>query len=296
MGSRQMKRVGFVGLGLMGGPMAANVARVGYPLIVFNRSASKAELLRALGARVASSLREVAAASDVVICMLSDAGAVHEVLSGKDGLLAGGRQGMTLIDMSTVAPEESRATAVDIAAHGWTMLDAPVFGSTGPAKEGKLGILVGGAADNFEAHRDLLAAMGTFIVHLGPQGSGALAKLCFNLMVASQLGSLAEAMALAVKGGLTPEAMGQVLKSSPVLSNLINRKIDTIVSGDFAPAFPLKHMHKDLGLMVGTARRMEARLPATEALFELFTQAEAAGLGELDAVAVYRQLASVAGN
>jgi 3-hydroxyisobutyrate dehydrogenase-like beta-hydroxyacid dehydrogenase len=289
-----MKRVGFVGLGLMGGPMAANVVRAGYPLTVFNRSASKAEPLRALGARVASTPRDVAANSDVVICMLADAAAVRAVLEGEDGLLAGGREGMTLIDMSTVAPEESRATAADLAARGWTMLEAPVFGSTGPAKEGKLGIMVGGEAEVFEAHRDLLATMGTFIQYMGPQGSGALAKLCFNLMVASQLGSLAEAMTLAVKGGLSPEALGQILKASPILSNLIDRKIGVVVSGDFTPAFPLKHMRKDLGLMVGTARRMGVQLPATEACFEIFNQAQNAGLGEQDAMAVYRQLASMA--
>ena len=290
-----MKRVGFVGLGLMGGPMAANVARAGYSLTVFNRSSSKAAPLVAVGATLASTPREVAANSDIVICMLADAAAVRAVLEGEDGLLAGGQGGMTLIDMSTVAPEDSRATAAEIATHGWTMLDAPVFGSTGPAKEGKLGILVGGEREVFDATRDLLATMGTYIVHLGPQGSGALAKLCFNLMVAAQVGSLAEAMTLAVKGGLTPEAIGQILKASPVLSNLISRKIDTIVSGDFAPAFPLKHMHKDLGLMVGTAREMGARIPVTEANFDVFAQAKAAGFGELDAVAVYRHLASMAG-
>jgi 3-hydroxyisobutyrate dehydrogenase-like beta-hydroxyacid dehydrogenase len=290
-----MKRVGFVGLGLMGGPMAANIARAGYPLTVFNRSVAKAEPLRALGAEVASSPRQVASNSDVVLCMLSDAAAVHEVLSGPDGLLAGGRKGMTLIDMSTVAPEDSRAVAADVAAHGWRMLDAPVFGSTGPAKEGKLGILVGGDAQVAEDQRDLLATMGTFIVHLGPQGSGALAKLCFNLMVAAQVESLAEAMALAVRGGLKAETMGQILKVSPILSNLITRKIDTIVGGDFTPAFPLKHMHKDLGLMVGTARAMGARLPVTEANLEAFAGAKGAGLGELDAAAVFRHLVSMAG-
>jgi 3-hydroxyisobutyrate dehydrogenase-like beta-hydroxyacid dehydrogenase len=290
-----MKRVGFVGLGLMGGPMAANVARAGYPMTVFNRTSTKAAPLVAVGATLASTPRDVAVASDVVICMLSDTAAVREVLGGEEGLLAGGREGMTLIDMSTVAPEESRATAADLAAHGWRMLDAPVFGSTGPAKEGKLGIMVGGEAEAFEAHRDLLATMGTFLVHLGPQGSGALAKLCFNLMVAAQVESLAEAMTLAAKGGLSPEAMGQILRVSPILSNLIDRKIGAIVSGDFTPAFPLKHMHKDLGLMVGTARQMGARLPATEATLEVFTQAKAAGHGELDAVAVYCQLASTAG-
>ena len=290
-----MKRVGFVGLGLMGGPMAANVVRGGFPLTAFNRSSAKAEPLRALGVKLAATPRDVAAASDVVICMLTDAAAVHNVLTGEYGLLAGGRKGMTLIDMSTVAPEQSRDTAAGIAGYGWEMLDAPVFGSTGPAREGKLGIMVGGEAALFEEHRDLLATMGTVILHLGPQGSGALAKLCFNLMVAAQVGSLAEAMTLAAKGGVSLEAMGTIIKSSPIVSNLIERKIGNIVAGDYAPAFPLKHLHKDLGLMTDTARQVGARLPATEAYYELFTQAKAAGLGEQDAVALYRQLAAMAG-
>lgn len=290
-----MKRVGFVGLGLMGGPMAANVARAGFPLMVFNRTPAKAEPLRALGARLASTPREVAAASDVVICMLSSAAAVREILGGDDGLLAGGRRGMTLIDMSTVAPEQSRAAGAELAVHGWTMLDAPVFGSTGPAKEGKLGIMVGGEADVFEAHRNVLAAMGTMIWHLGPQGSGALAKLCVNLMVAAQVGSLAEALALAAKGGLSLEAMGAIFKSSPIVSNLIDRKIGAIVSADFAPAFPLKHLDKDLGLMSDTARELGVELPATRALQALFASAMAGGLGELDCAAVYRQVAKMAG-
>ncbi len=175
------------------------------------------------------------------------------------------------------------------------MLDAPVFGSTGPAKEGKLGIMVGGEADLFDEQRDLLATMGSFILHVGPQGSGALAKLCFNLMVAAQVGSLAEAMTLAAKGGIPLEAMGTIIKSSGIVSNLIERKIGNIIAGDYAPAFPLKHLHKDLGLMTDTARHVGARLPATEAYYELFAQAKAAGLGEQDAVALYRQLAAMAG-
>jgi 3-hydroxyisobutyrate dehydrogenase-like beta-hydroxyacid dehydrogenase len=290
-----MKRVGFVGLGLMGGPMAANIARAGYPLAAFNRSPAKGEALRALGAQLAATPRDVASASDVVITMLSDSAAVRQVLDGESGLLAGGRKGMTLIDMSTVAPEESRATAAGIARQGWAMLDAPVFGSTGPAKEGKLGIMVGGDAKLFGEQRDLLATMGSFILHVGPQGSGAMAKLCFNLLVAAQIGSLAEAMTLAAKGGIEPEAMGTIIKASGVVSNLIERKIGNIVAGDYAPAFPLKHLHKDLGLMTDTARRVGVKLPATDAYYELFTQAKAAGLGEQDAVALYRLLASMAG-
>lgn len=290
-----MKRVGFVGLGLMGGPMAANVARAGYPLTVFNRSSAKAEPLRALSARLAATPRDVAAASDVVITMLSDIAALREVLDGEYGLLAGGRKGMTLIDMSTVSPEQSRATAAELGGRGWRMLDAPVFGSTGPAKEGKLGIMVGGEADLFDEQRDLLATMGTFLLHVGPQGSGAMAKLCFNLLVAAQIGSLSEAMVLAARGGIKLEAMGTIIKSSGIVSNLLERKIGNVVSGDYAPAFPLRHLQKDLGLMVDTARQVGARLPATDAYYELFTQAKAAGLGEQDAVALYRQLASMAG-
>jgi len=290
-----MKRVGFVGLGLMGGPMAANVARAGYPLTAFNRSSAKGEALRTLGAKLAVTPRDVAAASDVVITMLSDFAAVREVLDGEFGLLAGGRAGMTLIDMSTVSPEQSRAAATEVGRHGWRMLDAPVFGSTGPAKEGKLGIMVGGEAALFEEQRDLLATMGSFIMHVGPQGSGAMAKLCFNLLVAAQVGSLAEAMVLAAKGGIKLEAMGTIIKSSGIVSNLIERKIGNIVAGDYSPAFPLKHLHKDLGLMTDTAHEIGAQLPATEAYYELFTRAKAAGLGEQDAVALYRQLAAMAG-
>ena len=290
-----MKRVGFVGLGLMGAPMAANVARAGFPLTVFNRSSAKGEPLRQLGASLAATPRQVAAASDVVVCMLADASASRQVLSGEHGLLAGGRRGMTLIDMSTVSPAQARATAGEAAVVGWSMLDAPVFGSTGPAKEGKLGIMVGGEASDFEAQRDVLATMGTLIWHLGPVGSGALAKLCVNLLVAAQISSLAEALVLAGKGGLSPEAMGPILRSSPLVSNLIDRKIGPMLSGDFAPAFPLKHLHKDLGLLSATAHDLGASLPATEAIQALFAAAQADGLGELDSAAVYRRLASMAG-
>jgi 3-hydroxyisobutyrate dehydrogenase-like beta-hydroxyacid dehydrogenase len=290
-----MKRIGFIGLGLMGAPMAANVARAGFPLTAFNRSSAKGEPLRMLGASLAATPRQVAAASDVVICMLSDVSAMRQVLGGEHGLLAGGRRGMTLIEMSTVSPEQARATAAEVAGSGWLMLDAPVFGSTGPAKEGKLGIMVGGESSDFEAQRDVLATMGTFIWHLGPVGSGALAKLCVNLMVAAQITSLAEAMVLAGKGGLSPEALGTILRSSPLVSNLIERKIGPMASGDFAPAFPLKHLHKDLGLLSATAKDLGAPLPATEAIQALFDAARADGLGEMDSAAVYCRLASMAG-
>jgi len=290
-----MQRVGFVGLGLMGAPMAENIARGGFPLTVFNRTASKARSLEALGAKVASSPKEVAAASQVVITMLADASAVEAVLTGADGLLAGGRPGMVLMDMSTVSPAQSRRIASEVAGHGWMTLDAPVFGSTGPAKEGTLGILVGGEKDVFEAHREILSKMGKHLYYFGPNGSGATAKLCFNLMVAAQVAGLAEAMALGAKSGLDLDLLGQAILASPVASTLVQRKVPLIVGRDFAAAFPLKHMHKDLGLMIDTGHELGVPLPVTGEVHELFTAAKACGHGDQDFAAVFLQLLQMAG-
>ncbi len=290
-----MQRVGFVGLGQMGAPMAANIARAGYPLTVYNRTPDKAEPLVALGAKAAASPRELAQASQVIVTMLTDASAVEGVLTGPDGMLAGGQPGTVLIDMSTVAPEQSRRISAHVGVHGWLMLDAPVFGSTGPAKDGSLGILVGGDEEVFEAQRALLEKMGEHLFYFGPQGSGATAKLCFNLMVASQVAGLAEAMCLADKGGLELGQLGQAILASPVASLLVQRKIGNMVAQDFPAAFPLKHMHKDLGLMVGTAHTLGAALPVTASIHQLFTAARARGYGEEDFAAVFRVLADMAG-
>ena len=228
-----MKRVGFIGLGLMGGPMAANIARGGFPLTVFNRDAAKAEPLRALGARVAATPAEVGASSDVLITMLSDVNALRTLANGPQGFLTSAAPGKVWIDMSTVAPAHSREMAAAANGAGWQMLDAPVAGSTGPAKEGKLGIMVGGEREVFEAQRDVLRTMGSNLYFLGPQGSGTLAKLCVNLLVAAQMSSLAEAMVLAAKGGLDLAPLGEVIRDSAVSSAFIDRKIGNILEGSY---------------------------------------------------------------
>lgn len=290
-----MQRVGFLGLGLMGGPMAANVARGGYPLRVYNRSPEKCRPLEELGARAAGSPREVAEACPVIVTMLADVSAVEAVLGGPQGLLAGGRPGTVLVDMSTVSPAQTRRIAGEVAEHGWKMLDAPVFGSTGPAKEGTLGILVGGEQDVFESQRELLGKMGKHLYYFGPGGSGATAKLCFNLMVAAQVAGLAEAMALGAKSDLDLGLLGQAILDSPVASMLVQRKVPLMVQKEFAPAFPLKHMHKDLGLMIETGHERGISLPVTGEVHELFTSAKACGHGEEDFAAVFLQLLTMAG-
>lgn len=290
-----MQRAGFIGLGLMGGPMAANVARGGYALTVYNRSPEKCRPLEELGAKAAASPREVAETSPVIVTMLADAAAVEAVLRGPQGLLAGGRPGTVLIDMSTVSPSQTRRLAAEVAEHGWKMLDAPVFGSTGPAKEGSLGILVGGEKDVFESQRELLGKMGKHLYYFGPAGSGATAKLCFNLMVAAQVAGLAEAMALGAKSGLHLGLLGQAVLDSPVASALVQRKVPLMVQKEFAPAFPLKHMHKDLGLMIETGHERGVSLPVTGVMHEVFTSARACGHGEKDFAAVFLQLLTMSG-
>jgi 3-hydroxyisobutyrate dehydrogenase-like beta-hydroxyacid dehydrogenase len=290
-----MQKVGFIGLGLMGGPMAENVARAGYPLTVFNRSAEKAGPLLELGAALADSPCGVAQNSEVVVTMLSNASAVRSVLEGEEGLVAGAPEGMVLIDMSTLSPAESRSNAAFLNAHGIEMLDAPVYGSTGPAREGTLGIMVGGDEKLFESQRELLSVMGKNIFFMGGQGSGSTIKLCFNLMVAAQVTSLAEAMVLAMKAGLDLKQVGEVITSSGINSGLIERKVENIVTGSYAPAFPLKHMHKDLGLMVSTSIDLDASLPATGLTHQLYTAARASGFAEEDFSAIYKVLAQMSG-
>jgi 3-hydroxyisobutyrate dehydrogenase-like beta-hydroxyacid dehydrogenase len=288
-------RVGFVGLGLMGAPMAANIARAGFPLTVYNRSADKAGGLVQLGARQAPTPRDLASASDVVVTMLTDAAAVEQVLRSEEGLLAGGRPGSILVDMSTVSPEQSRSIALEIALHAWERLEAPVFGSTVPARDGTLGILVGGPPALLERCRPLLQTMGNRIFYMGSMGSGAVAKLAFNLMVAAQFQSLAEAIALAERGGVNPAAMGEVIAATAVASDLVVRKISSISSGDWRPGFPLKHLHKDLGLLLETGHALGVPLAATASIHALYTAARARGYGDSDSIAILRLLREFAG-
>ena len=289
-----MARVGFIGLGLMGAPMAANVARGGHALTVYNRTPAKAQPLSELGATVVSSPRAVGEASEVVITMLTDAEGVRGVLDGPEGLLAAG-SGKTLIDMSTISPAQARALAGQVESHGWELIEAPVFGSTGPAKDGTLGIMVGGRRETFERWRELLACMGKHLFYMGPQGAGATTKLAFNLLVAAQVASLAECMALAAKGGIELKTMGEVVLASGVVSNLLQRKVGNLTAGDYRPAFALKNMNKDLGLMIETGHATGAALPLTGVAHQLFSAAQASGFGDEDVSAIYCLLAELSG-
>ncbi len=289
------KRVGFIGLGLMGQPMSTNLARAGYPLIVFDSLAERMAPLTELGAKAAASAREIAGGSDVVITMLNDASSVDRALSGPDGLLAGGRAGLVWVDMSTIGPDEARGFAARAEAKGIHKWEAPVFGSTGNAKDGTLGLMVGGEASVFEAHRDVLGVLGKHLFYLGPAGSGATAKLACNLMVAAQVFSMAEAMVLAAKGGIPLAQMGEIIAASGFVSALITRKIPNMVSGDYSPAFSVKNLHKDLELMVRTAHHQSASLPMAALMHQMYCAAMASGLADQDFAAIFKVMGGLAG-
>ena len=283
-------RVGFLGLGTMGAPMATNLAKAAFPLIVWNRTASKMEPLLRLGAKAGKGPVQVAAEADLVITMVSQPQDVEAVVLGPDGALAGLRSGSVLIDMSTVSPATSRKLAGAVTTKQAEFLDAPVVGSKGPATEGTLVILVGGLPTTLERVRAVLAAMGKTIIHAGQVGAGSALKLATNLMLAHLAAGFAEGLLLVERAGLDPQRYFEVLEASTFRSPWYRTKGGTMAKRDFAVHFALKHMRKDLRLMQELAEDVRARLPVTQAVEALFAQAEASGKSDLDYSAVLAQL------
>ena len=283
-------RVGFLGLGTMGTAMATNLAKAGFPLTVWNRTAAKVEPLLRVGAKPGKSPAHVAAAADVVITMVSQPADVEAVVLGPEGALEGLRAGAVLMDMSTVSPATSRKLAGAATTKQAEFLDAPVVGSKGPATEGALVILVGGLPTTLERCRPVLAAMGKTIIHAGGVGAGAALKLAVNLMLAHLAAGFAEGLLLVERAGLDPKRYLEVLEASTFRSPWYQTKGTGMIKREFTPHFALKHMHKDLRLMTELAGDVKAALPVTRAVEQLFAASEAGGKRELDYSAILAQL------
>lgn len=253
---------GFIGLGLMGAPMAANVARAGFPLTVWNRTPAKAEPLRALGARAAHSAAEVGAVSDVLITMVSDDAALEDILFGAGGVAAAMRRGTVVVDMSTTSPQCMERVAARLADHDIHLVDSPVFGSTEPALSGDLWAVVGALPDDLARVRPQLDAMCGSIFEMGPIGTGSLMKVSGNLVVTGMIALLAESLTLGGRGGLEPSAMLEVLDAIDFTSPLWKAKGSLVVAEDYAPRFPLRHALKDIRLAraVGAASGLDLRV------------------------------------
>lgn len=280
------QRIGFIGLGIMGQAMAANILKHGYPLTVYNRTAEKTKALAKAGAGVAASPAGVAGASDVIILMLTGPQAVADVLQGPTGLLAADCQGKTLINMSTVPPSCNRAWAEELAGHGMTLIDAPVSGSRAPAEQGTLVILAGGPEDAVHANEALLLSMGNKVIHCGEVSHGSSLKLAINLLLATMMEGFAEATHLAERSGLDTQALIDAVGAGPLSCGLFQLKADMLKTGTYPPQFPFKHMAKDMQFVLAAARESGTHLPLGNELGKLFSPAADDALLELDFAAV----------
>jgi 3-hydroxyisobutyrate dehydrogenase len=274
--------VGLIGLGLMGKPMALNLLKAGFPLVVWNRTRARADDVVKAGARLAASPREAASQVDVLITIVSDPPAVEEVLWGKEGALAGLRKGSVLVDSSTVSPELARRTAAACAERGVGYLDAPVTGGTWGAEKGELVFMVGGETETLKRVEPVLGVMGKRWFHLGPHGAGQTVKLAMNLILGLQVEAFAEALALALRGGVAGERLVEVLQSSMGRSALIDIKAPMMLKENYTPSFPLRLMHKDLSLALDLANQLGVPLPATAAARETYNAIKGTGGADLD--------------
>jgi len=283
-----MQSIGFMGLGLMGKPMAHNLLSAGFPLTVWNRTKSKADDLVRAGAKLAANPHEAAANADVLITIVSDPPALEEVLFGPSGALDALRKGSLLIDSSTVSPDAARRVATACAGRGVDFLDAPVTGGTWGAEKGELVFMVGGDAKVLDRAKPVLQAMGKKFFLLGPNAAGQTVKLGMNLLLALEVDALAESLALVTKAGVAAERLIEVMQSSMGHAPLLDVKAPLILKNEYPASFPLRLMHKDLRLALELARENGVKLPAAEAAYGTLTAVKEASTDDPDFAALAR--------
>ncbi len=288
-------RVGFIGLGLMGTPMARNIMRGGFSLAVWNRTAAKAEPLLAAGAAWAESLGQLAAQSDVVLTMVTDAAASEGVICGEDGVLGHAKPGTIIIDTSSIAPEMSRSIAARAQVRGVPMLDAPVTGNPKAAEAGKLGVMIGGEEETLRRVRPILETIAAVIVHAGPSGAGSTLKLVNNLILGVAIQAVAEALVLARKAGIHPDRVREITSVGGARTAAMETRGPRMIASDFSPHFSANNMHKDLSTALALADAVGAAAPVAAATLELLRAARAQGKGDLDSAVVYTVIEQLSG-
>ena len=281
-------KVGLIGLGLMGKPIGMNLLKAGFPLTVWNRTASRADELVAAGAKLAQTPRELAANSELMLSIVSDPTSLEEVLWGQNGAMQGLQRGSIYIDSSTVSPTLARKVAAACEEREVRFLDAPVTGGDWGAKKGELVFMVGGDAATLTDAEPVLRVLGKKWFHLGPNGAGQTIKLAMNLILALQVDALAEALALVTAAGLQGEKLVEVMQSSMARSGVLDIKSQNLLKGDYTPSFPLRLMHKDMRLALELAQQIHVELPATEAAFKTYSRVKEAAKEDLDYSAVMK--------
>jgi len=274
-------RIGFIGLGIMGGPMAQNLLKAGFQLTVYNRSKPPVDILVSSGAKSAPSPKAVAERSDLVITMVTDSEALKDVVMGQGGVVEGAHEGLVLIDMSTISPSVTRSVSASLAAKGVSMLDAPVSGGDTGAREGTLTIMVGGPAQVFEACLPVLQVLGKKVVHMGVTGAGQLTKLANQILVACNMIGVCECLNFAKRAGLDVGKLIDSLSAGAASSWSLVNLGPKVAKRDFAPGFKVKLLQKDLRYVLSAANDLNAPLPATALVHQLYKQLEEEGLGEV---------------
>src|SRR5215216_1385783 len=274
------ERVGFIGLGIMGKPMAENLIESGYDLVVYNRTREKAEELD--GATVAESPKEVAEQSDVIITMLPDSPQVEEILAGEGGVLEGVRDGALIVDMSTISPVVTEELAKKAEERGASMLDAPVSGGDVGAIDGTLSIMVGGGEEDFERALPLFEVMGETVTHVGPVGTGQVVKAANQIVVALTIEAVSEALVLGSKGGVPPEKILDVLGGGLAGNKVMEVKREKMLEHSFDPGFRVELHHKDLGIALAAGREYGVTLPVTAVVDQMLQDLTMRGRGDRD--------------
>ena len=289
--------VGFIGLGLMGRPMALNLLKAGFPLVVHSRSRGPVEAVAAAGATAATSSAEVARRSDVIVTMLPDLPDVRQVLAGPDGVFPAVRPGAVIIDMSTIPPTAARELAAEATRHGATFLDAPVSGGEIGAIDGTLAIMVGGEAAAVERVRPVLNAMGNpeRIVHIGESGAGQVCKVCNQIAIGGTLAVVSELIALARKAGVDPVKVREALLGGFAASRVLEVHGERILTGNYTPGFRAALYQKDMAIVLEAARAFGVPMPVSSAVQQLVDAMIAAGRGDMDLSALATVLFDLAG-
>lgn len=264
-----MEKIGFIGLGIMGKPMARNLMRAGYPLTVYNRSEGAMREFVSEGAAAGSSPRDVAEKVDVVVAMLPNSPEVREVVAGKDGILEGCRKGQVVVDMSSIAPLTSRELCALLAEKGVDMLDAPVSGGQEKAEKGTLAVMVGGDAAAFERVRPMLEKMGASVTRVGDSGAGQITKLVNQTIVAVNIAAVAEGMSLAEKAGVDPRGVFEAIRKGLAGSQCLEDKAPRMFEGRYAPGFRVNLHIKDLNNVLETGHALHNSMPLTAQLMEM---------------------------
>ncbi|MDE2798889.1 MAG: 2-hydroxy-3-oxopropionate reductase [Gemmatimonadota bacterium] len=275
-------KIGFIGLGIMGKPMAGHLIDAGYGLVVHNRNRDAVDELVGRGATEAHSGKEVAEQSDIVITMLPDSPDVESVALGEGGIIEGAHGGLIFVDMSTIAPSVTTRVGEVLAEKGVQSLDAPVSGGDIGAQNATLSIMVGGDEDTFNTVKPLFDVMGQSAILCGPLGAGQTVKACNQILVAVTIAGVSEALTMGTKAGVDPIKIVQVLSGGLARCGVLENRGERMVNGDFDPGFRIRLHYKDLNIIQKTSNDFDVPLPVTSEVFELFKTAMVKGRGELD--------------